>query len=1235
MKHNIIFKISGWFAAASMLLTTACDQDTLYVSEYDDGDYATVSFTVQPEGFSAISRVSEDNGEGLVDYSNCHISDGTKAKMLIYAVYDSNGELLREFGQRERAVANGEEDKAIELPNGTILGEGQTYINVDKTGGKFPVKVELRLKRGETYKVAFWAQDPNCKFYDIDNLKSVKVHYAEIDSDNTSSTPNNDESRDAFCRVEELKIERKSDENRTIYLYRPLAQINVGTTGYDYETVVRDEKSKYAYSRIQIVSGARYLDVVNDRIGSDDKDNISALEYGWAKIPAYINYDKVPDKLYERQGKEEYLKVHLYTDDNSSSDDKYMPKDGDYCGYADLNNDGKLTETFKYLSMCYVLVPSGTSRDENGNVSYDPTTIERIRVWLATDADGTDAKEIVDVANVHAQRNWRTNILGDILTTNVNLKVVLDPIYAGDYNGFYEDGDVDWSGPLDYYGGGAYYDAENDEILISNANGLLWLQQMVNGDLVYNLSENGVKAGEAIKYYSEDHTEHSFAEGDPEYRPYFKGIKEPTKDPDYDGSIGSAKVLRERILKATHQDKNNGFSENYTWPERNNFHFVGKNGPAKVKLVADIDMSGIDWLGIGFDCKMDQTGDMLADSQGDRNSLETGNNKVYDAKQHRGFFGHFNGNGHTISNLRTKRFSMDVHPSSYQASSGGPYDGAVQWYARGFFGQLGGEAVVENLTLSNVDIYGFHCVGGIAGAAIGVDHIKGEGKNIIIRNCVVDGGTIENVPMYRGDIKNGSPAKEKDRTWARGVNTGGIVGLYNAGGSVDGNRVSNLTIKGYRIVGGIVGCVDHYYLAYLLNKDYGNRRSEANNTSVKPQSVSNNNINNTIIIGDHFKPFSSLQHKNNFTDGSYTTDWAYGFSWGTIYDTYADRLVGGPNGNSNVTNCSGNNVDGDDVQLINLSGEYKLTGNKIEGRTTDLDNVPIEDLPVFDNWFVDYVYFKSNLIGAAKSYKRYQTIDFNFYSFTPSQKLKSPFNMFTSYDHLWDTESGLVGLYAGAITLDGENHILSVREATGENDCAMLITSCDRTQFTGNSDNSWYTSASTIVKDLTVRGNTFAYTGISLAPTSCMNEISISGVSVYDVYQTLALANLSDDAGNVWPHKVSPQNVSLKVNDSNLRGYTIPGAGWNSISYTEVIFEKGSNAVIDDETTYTCKVEANTTFSDCTFKAPFIIDIASGGSATFSGCKATFDGANETAISVPEAGCKKIIIDKTGTITYE
>ncbi len=142
-----------------------------------------------------------------------------------------------------------------------------------------------------------------------------------------------------------------------------------------------------------------------------------------------------------------------------------------------------------------------------------------------------------------------------------------------------------------------------------------------------------------------------------------------------------------------------------------------------IKLLADIDLEGIQWNPIGTGIKK--------------------------------FAGSFDGNNHTISNLK---FTSDFEHV-------------------GLFGYSIGS--IKNLTLKNVDIVADNIVGAIAGAAVGVT----------IENCHVIGGTLES----RGN-----------------KNTGGIIGLANETpvSVLKNNYVKSLTITSQNKVGGIAGATN-------------------------------------------------------------------------------------------------------------------------------------------------------------------------------------------------------------------------------------------------------------------------------------------------------------------------------------------------------------------------------------------------------------------------------------------
>ena len=170
---------------------------------------------------------------------------------------------------------------------------------------------------------------------------------------------------------------------------------------------------------------------------------------------------------------------------------------------------------------------------------------------------------------------------------------------------------------------------------------------------------------------------------------------------------------------------------------------------AVVELKADIDLDGYVWNPIG-------------DMRTIIGYTEKG------APIMNSFAGTFNGNGYTISNLNVD----------------------VESYA-GLFGCVfkGGEAAsVNNVKVAGATIKAAHFAGVIAG------HVYGN-----VTNCEVSDVTITLTPneVAEGKYDNGDKA-------------GAIIGYLGEGTyKVDGNKAVNVTIKGYRDIGGIVGCAQN------------------------------------------------------------------------------------------------------------------------------------------------------------------------------------------------------------------------------------------------------------------------------------------------------------------------------------------------------------------------------------------------------------------------------------------
>ena len=110
----------------------------------------------------------------------------------------------------------------------TNSGGSWSYYEIDRKF--FPISgtsidVSLSLAQNQTYSFVFWAYDSSQNIYDIDDLTAIKM--------NTLPNPitfSEAEASDAFFATEK-DITVTGSSSYPIELVRPLAQINVGTTG--------------------------------------------------------------------------------------------------------------------------------------------------------------------------------------------------------------------------------------------------------------------------------------------------------------------------------------------------------------------------------------------------------------------------------------------------------------------------------------------------------------------------------------------------------------------------------------------------------------------------------------------------------------------------------------------------------------------------------------------------------------------------------------------------------------------------------------------------------------------------------------------------------------------------------------------------------------------------------------------------------------------------------------------
>ena len=83
---------------------------------------------------------------------------------------------------------------------------------------EFPTTQTITLAKGQTYRIAFWAQNKACTAYNVSDEMVVTINYAGASS--------NDETRDAFFKTVDLTV--TGDAQIDVELTRPFAQLNVG-----------------------------------------------------------------------------------------------------------------------------------------------------------------------------------------------------------------------------------------------------------------------------------------------------------------------------------------------------------------------------------------------------------------------------------------------------------------------------------------------------------------------------------------------------------------------------------------------------------------------------------------------------------------------------------------------------------------------------------------------------------------------------------------------------------------------------------------------------------------------------------------------------------------------------------------------------------------------------------------------------------------------------------------------
>lgn len=294
-----------------------------------------------------------------------------------------------EGGLHTRAISDGKSvDKLIYTlfdENGNIVIEQCIEENLkDLLSGH---KVSFTVAKGHTYRAVFWAQNSDCNAYTVSEDMELTVDYSGL---------SNDESRDAFFGFADIST--NDSEPKSITLRRPFAQVNLG--GYPYDIELAEKFGvKITQSTIKVKDVPTTLNLYNGTIVSNSEDD------------EFI--DNINNDYNINDG-----------DDNNNNENIILPIDPYFTDVefnagnvptekllVDVDGNG-VKEEYVYLAMNYILADTTSSTHE---MEFN---------LLASNGDVFSVSS--GLGAVPVKRNWRTNIVGQYLTTAVQVTIKVD-----------------------------------------------------------------------------------------------------------------------------------------------------------------------------------------------------------------------------------------------------------------------------------------------------------------------------------------------------------------------------------------------------------------------------------------------------------------------------------------------------------------------------------------------------------------------------------------------------------------------------------------------------------------------------------------------------------------------------------------------------------------------------------------------------------------------------------------
>lgn len=227
-------------------------------------------------------------------------------------------------------------------------------------------KYSVRLVKGQAYRVAFFAYNGEA------NGSSNYYDMTDLKNIQIKNAVSNIEARDAFTNyVDVTAVETMVAVNKDVTLKRPFAQLNLGS----YEQDIQAAKAagvEVTNTKVTVTNVYTAFDAFNNNIVEGAQ-------------PTTVTFDL-----------------------NGLLTEKLK---------ADVDGNGS-DEEFEYLALNYLLVGGANSNKALTDVTFE---------WKT--ADGKTNSPVTEFKNVPVQTNYRTNIVGYLLTNPADFNITIDEAF--------------------------------------------------------------------------------------------------------------------------------------------------------------------------------------------------------------------------------------------------------------------------------------------------------------------------------------------------------------------------------------------------------------------------------------------------------------------------------------------------------------------------------------------------------------------------------------------------------------------------------------------------------------------------------------------------------------------------------------------------------------------------------------------------------------------------------------